>query len=91
MTVGQITRKQGAVINNGFIQVGNDGQLGRIFCCGHCRIQLQRRDVVRLQLQGLHFRRLLLEAQPHGELGNAAVGLGLRRSLGEGRRTPHQR
>lgn len=27
VTVGQITRKQGAVINNGFIQVGNDGQL----------------------------------------------------------------
>ncbi|MNY46033.1 hypothetical protein D3C86_1811780 [compost metagenome] len=91
MAVGKVPCQQGAVIDDGFIQVGNDGQLRRIFRGGHGRIQLQRRDVVGLQLQGLNFRRLLLETQTHGELGNSAVRLGLRLGIGEGRWAPHQR
>ncbi len=88
VAVGKVPCQQGAVINDGFIQIGNDGQLRRILRGGHCRIQLQRRDVVGLQLQGLNFRRLLLKAQRHGELRDCAVRLGLRLAIGEGRRAP---
>src|SRR5690606_17425332 len=50
-----------------------------------------RGDVIGLQLQRLHFRRLLLKAQTHGEFGHGTVGLVLCSGLGEYQRSAQQR
>ena len=87
VTVGQIARQQRAVVDHGFIEVGDNGQLRWILRRRHGLVELLRGDVVGLQLQGLDFRRLLLKAQAHGELGDGTI----RRGVGKCQRSGQQR